>query len=147
MPLFFILLLLSSFIVLFFAPAWLLEDSGVICEKETQDTHETADIEGVGNWYLKFLKGFAGISTLLAYLLVSVDMLAWIESLSGSIEVSIVFYILPVLVVLIAPLIAVAPISIAIISYELALRKNANSLNEGMRNRGLEVVDVQLLKP
>jgi hypothetical protein len=146
MPLFFILLLISSIIVLFFAPAWSLEDLGVICERVTEGTTQTVDIEGVGNWYLKFLKGFAGISTILAYLMASVDMLAWFDSLSGSIEIPIVFYILPVLVVLIAPLIAVAPISIALISYEFALRRNAQSLNEGMRRRGLEVVDVQLDK-
>ncbi|UCE11508.1 MAG: hypothetical protein JSW61_06135 [Candidatus Thorarchaeota archaeon] len=144
MPLFFILLLLSCIIVIFFAPAWFLEDLRIICERDIEGTPQTADIEGVCNSYLKFLKGLAGISTLLAYLLASVHIVSWFSSLSGSIEIPIVFYILPVVVVLFAPLIAVAPISISMISYELTLRKSEQAMNDRMKQRGLTLIDVKL---
>jgi len=144
MPLFFILLLISSFIVIFFAPTWLLEDTGVIYERKTEGTRSTADIEGVGNYYLALLKGFAGISTIATYFLIVLQTYEWFALLPGTIEVPLWFFLLPVVVIFIAPLLAMGPISVVYSFYELALRRNVKDLERRMKSEGLERVVVEL---
>ncbi len=147
MPIFFILLLLASFITIFFAPVWLLEDTGIICERDTTGGRFTADVEGVGNWYLALLKGFAGISTLVAYLFISLETLEWYQLLPGNIDYPLLFYLLPVIVIFMAPLIAVAPISLVYVLYELSLRKNVRELERRMKSKGLKRVVAELPRP
>ncbi len=143
MPLFFILLLIASFISIVFAPAWMLEDIGIICEKRS--TGETADIMGVGNWYLTLLKGFGGITTLLAYVFISIDMIAWFQALpTYGVEVPIWFFLIPVVVVIASPLIALAPISVAYILYLTILSKSASALELNLREKGLKQVLVDI---
>lgn len=143
MPLFFVLLLLASFISILFAPVWFLEDVGIICEKKSTGT--TADIMGVGNWYLILLKGFAGISTVLAYIFVSIDMIAWFQALpTYGVEVPIWLFLIPVMVVIASPLIALAPISVAYIFYLKALSKSSSSFEKGMIAKGFKQVSVEV---
>ncbi len=132
MPLFFILLLAASFVGLLFAPAWLMEDAGVIYERDTSGKRLTPDVQGVGRYYLAMLKGFAGLSTIVTYILVSMQTLWWFQTLPGTIEVPLLFFVLPVVVVFIAPLLAMAPISIPFVLYQLALVKNVGVLKEKM---------------
>jgi hypothetical protein len=133
MPLFFILLLVASFIGILFAPAWLLEEAGVIYERDTTGRRITPDVQGVGHYYLGMLKGFAGLSTILTYVLVSMLTIGWFQTLPGTIEVPLPFFILPVVVVFIAPLLAMAPISITFVLYKIALIKNIEVLEKNMR--------------
>jgi hypothetical protein len=144
MPFFFIHILLTSFIGILFAPFWLLEDTGIICERQSIDERVTADIEGVGNRYLAFLKGFAGISTIAAYLLISLDMIEWYQMLPGQIEIPLVFFLLPVMVIVLAPVLGAAPVAITFISYELSLEKNAEQLEINAQNEGLKHVTIEL---
>ncbi|MFX1368868.1 MAG: hypothetical protein ACFFAY_09740 [Promethearchaeota archaeon] len=132
MPLFFMLLLAASFVGLLFAPAWLMEDAGVIYERDTSGKRLTPDVQGVGRYYLAMLKGFAGLSTIVTYILVSMQTLWWFQTLPGTIEVPLLFFVLPVVVVFIAPLLAMAPISIPFVLYRLALVKNVGVLKEKM---------------
>ncbi|MFW9912134.1 MAG: hypothetical protein ACFFEU_06670 [Candidatus Thorarchaeota archaeon] len=136
MPIFFVLLLVASFIGILFAPAWLLEEAGVIYERDTSGRRITPDVQGVGHYYLGLLKGFAGLSTILTYVLVSLQTIGWFQSLPGTIEVPLPFFILPVIVVFIAPLLAMAPISIAFVFYKTSLIKNIEVLEKKMK--GLE---------
>jgi hypothetical protein len=144
MPFFFIHILFASFIGILFAPFWLLEDTGIICEKQSTDERVTADIEGVGNRYLAFFKGFAGISTFAAYLLISVEMIEWYQLLPGQIEISIVYFLLPVMVVILAPVLGAAPIAIVFLSYEISLDKNVKQLEMNAQNDGLKRVTIEL---
>ncbi|MFX0107261.1 MAG: hypothetical protein ACFE7R_03180 [Candidatus Hodarchaeota archaeon] len=134
MPLLFILLLLACFTGILFSPAWLLEDVGVVYERDITGTRLTPDVQGVGHYYLAMLKGFAGLSTFVTYILVSVQTLDWFQSLPGTIEVPIWFYILPVVVVFIAPLLAMAPLSITYVLYRISLEKNIANLKTRMKN-------------
>ncbi|MHA2312890.1 MAG: hypothetical protein ACXADF_15460 [Candidatus Thorarchaeota archaeon] len=134
MPLFFILLLVASFIGILFSPAWLLEDAGIIYERDTTGRRITPDVQGVGHYYLAMLKGFAGITTILTYILVSVQTLNWFQSLPGTIEVSLIFFVLPVVVIFIAPLLAMAPVSITFVLYKMALPKNIRVLEKKMHH-------------
>lgn len=146
MPIFFVLLLISTVIPILFAASWLLEDLGVICERKTEGTGITADIEGVGNWYLAMLKGFAGISTILAYFFIMVQMVQWYQMLpTYGVEVPIWFYLIPVLVVVLSPLIAVAPISISYLLYNMTEAKDREKLKAMLAAKGLKrvVVDVR----
>jgi hypothetical protein len=146
MPIFFVLLLISTVIPILFAASWLLEDLGVICERKTEGTGITADIEGVGNWYLALLKGFAGISTILAYFFIMVQMVQWYQMLPiYGVEVPIWFYLVPVLVVILSPLIAVAPISISYLLYNMTEAKEREKLKAMLAAKGLKrvVVDVR----
>ncbi len=146
MPIFFVLLLISTVIPILFAASWLLEDLGVICERKTEGTGTTADIEGVGNWYIALLKGFAGISTILAYFFIMVQMIQWYQMLpTYGVEVPIWFYLVPVLVVVLSPLIAVAPISISYLLYNMTKAKDQEKLKAMLMAKGLKrvVVDVR----
>ena len=144
MPFFFIHILLATFVGILFAPFWLLEDTGIICERQSTEERVTADIEGVGNRYLAFFKGFAGISTFAAYLLISLEMIEWYQMLPGQIEIPLQFYLFPVMVVVFAPVIGAAIVSIVFISYELSLDKNAKQLELKAQKEGLNYVTIEL---
>lgn len=144
MPIFFILLLIASLILLLLAPAWILEDVGLICERRVEDQRMTVDIEGVGNWYLTLLKGFAGLSSLTAYFFITLETLEWYQHLPGQIEVSILFYIIPVIVTFLAPLYALAPITAVYVFYELSLRKNIKEIENRLENDGIRTVTIDM---
>ncbi len=145
MPLFFILLLLASVVTFVFAPAWLLEDTGLICVKKGGSG--TAYVEGVGNWYLAFLKGFAGITTILAYLFTSLDMISWFQMLpTYTVEVPILIFLIPVTVVIFSPLIALAPISISYSLYVRGYSRNSEKLMRVIEKRDIDSVSVEILK-
>jgi len=57
---------IASFIIL---PLWMLESSGLMCRKkiELYNRPVSPDIESVGKFYSKLLKGFVGISTVATY--------------------------------------------------------------------------------
>jgi len=53
-------------------PIWLMESSGLMCSRKTElyDRPVYPDIESVGQFYTQILKGFVGISTVVAYSLI-----------------------------------------------------------------------------
>ncbi len=146
MPLFFVLLLIAAVITFLFAPAWLLEDRGIICSRKGDG--RTAYIEGVGNWYLALLKGFAGISTILAYFFISTDMINWYQLLpTYGVEVPIWLFLIPVLVVIVSPIIALAPISVSFSLYQLGYVRNAKKLQRMIEKQEMNHVEVTLASP
>lgn len=50
-------------------PLWMLESSGLIGKKRVEQYNRpvSPDIEGVGQFYLQMIKGYVGISTVVAY--------------------------------------------------------------------------------
>ncbi|MFX1537095.1 MAG: hypothetical protein ACFFDI_23020, partial [Promethearchaeota archaeon] len=146
LSIFFILLIFASFVMIVITPIWLLEDAGIICERRTTGKRITSDIEGVGNWYLALLKGFAGITTILAYFFMSIQVIEWyqIEYQFVEFEAYVLFLLIPVIVVLLSPLIAIAPISGIHIFYEFSLKRNVSLLQAKMINRGLKKVEISL---
>ncbi|MFX1368907.1 MAG: hypothetical protein ACFFAY_09940 [Promethearchaeota archaeon] len=142
MPVFFILILLTGVMALLFLPAWLLEDEGVICERIVAGTRLTVDIEGVGNWHLSLLNGFAGISALIAYSVILTDLIEWFQAIPAGL--AFWFYIIPILVIFLAPLIAMAPISIVYIAYELSLYRNQHLLEEKLESEGINHVIIEV---
>ena len=147
MTLLFTLLLLSSFITLFFAPMWLMQDNRLVCERKTKPWMP-ADIEGVGNWYLKMMKGFAGVSTIVAYLFTILQTIEWYQFVLSSPPeggISILVFLIPVAATIISPLLALGPISIVYSSYEKSLAKNVIALQKSIDQTGLHVVPIQLI--
>lgn len=64
LPLFVITIIIS---VILFTPAYILIDSGIVYtnkEKPSKSRH-TVEVKSVGNFYLNFLKGYAGIGVLI----------------------------------------------------------------------------------
>ena len=53
-------------------PLWMLESSGLMCSKkiESYNHRVTPDIESFGQYYIKMLRGYVGISTVVAHFLV-----------------------------------------------------------------------------
>ncbi|MFW9944919.1 MAG: hypothetical protein ACFFB7_07970 [Candidatus Sifarchaeia archaeon] len=147
LPIFFILILIASFVTLLFVPLWLLEDTGVICEREATGRRVTADIEGVGNWYLALLKGFAGITTVIAYLLISVETIEWYYTISVPETFPWIILMVPVVAIIGAPFLAMAPISVVHVCYELALRRNKERLEQKLDRAGLSRVVIDLSRP
>ncbi|MFX1264833.1 MAG: hypothetical protein ACFFH0_05605 [Promethearchaeota archaeon] len=144
LPIFFILILIASFVTLLFVPLWLLEDTGVICERKATGRRVTADIEGVGNWYLALLKGFAGITTVIAYLLISVETIEWYYTISVPETFPWIILMVPVVAIIGAPFLAMAPISVVHVCYEISLRRNKERLEEKLSRAGLARVAIDL---
>jgi hypothetical protein len=147
MSLLFILLLLSCFITVLFAPMWLMQDNGLVSELKTKP-RVTADIEGVGNWYLKMMKGFAGISTLVAYLFTIYQTIEWYQFVLSSPPpggFAMLILLVPVVAVVTSPILALGPISLVYVLYEESLVKNAASLKSRLGRAGLDVVSIDLI--
>lgn len=147
-PFFFIMLFISSLVSLVYVPIWLLRDSGVICEEKIDDEEDertTVDIEGVGNVYLAFFKGFAGIATMLTYAQLAYHIYGWIQNLPVTAELSVWYFILPIGVVIIAPLIAMAPISLPYVAYELSLMRHLRSFEKALKDMKLKRVVVRTI--
>ncbi|MEM2143136.1 MAG: hypothetical protein QXQ81_07775, partial [Candidatus Thorarchaeota archaeon] len=120
MPVLFIAILVSTVVMLIFAPLWLLEDAGLISEKRITGPRMTADVEGVGQFFTKYLRGFAGLSTVIGYLLLGVQTVLWYQIMLTRTELMLpaFVYLLPVTAVFAAPLIAQGPISAVSLFYE-----------------------------
>jgi len=130
LSLLFILLLVACFIMLVFTPIWLLQDSGVVCELEKKPG-TISEIEGVGNWYLKMMKGFAGISTIVAYIFTVIQTIGWYQFVLQSPPeggFSLLIFLVPVAAVVAAPLLALGPISLIFVVYEISLTKSLHKL-------------------
>ncbi len=144
----FILLLLSCFIVLLFTPMWLMQDKGLVCEFKTRP-RTTADIEGVGNWYLKMLKGFAGISTVVAYVFTIFQTVEWYQFMLTSPPpggFTMLIFLIPVAAVIVSPILALGPISVVYVVYEKSLMRNLTSLEYKIKNKELSAVEIDLKK-
>ncbi len=149
MALLFILLLISCFISILFAPMWLMQDAGLVCELKKKP-RMTADIEGVGNWYLKMLKGFAGISTVVAYIFTIIQTIEWYQfvvfvSPPDGVLMGVIFLI-PVAAVSVSPLLALGPISIVHVIYEKSLQRNLRSFARYISKSDLYTVEIDLRK-
>ena len=80
-------------------PLWMLESSGLMCSKriESYNRPVTPDIEGVGYFYIQMLKGYVGISTVIAYGLI---LYQFFTTSSSTVTLFIVF-IDPIVIMLI----------------------------------------------
>ncbi len=137
MSIFFIMLLIASIIMILIAPIWLLQDGGILSERKSKG-RSPSEVESVGSWYMKLLKGFASISTIIGYLIISIQTVEWYQFVlvsppPGGFPIFIFF--VPVIAMIMAPLFALGPISIAQISYEKSLKKNVKKLAHQLDNR------------
>lgn len=142
----FILLLSASFIALLFTPMWLMQDKGLVCERKAT-SRTTADIDGVGNWYLKMMKGFAGISTVVAYAFTIIQTIEWYQFVLLSPPeggFSLVIFLIPVIAVVVSPLLALGPISLVYVLYEKSLKRNLTIMGARIDQDGLSTVVVDL---
>ena len=87
---------IASLIIL---PIWMLQSSGLMSSKriESYKRPVTPDIESVGQFYTKMLKGYVGISTIVAYTLILFEIF---KTTSDSSTILIVF-IDPIIIILI----------------------------------------------
>ena len=147
MSLLFILLLLSCFITVLFAPMWLMQDNGLVSELKSKP-RVTADIEGVGSWYLKMMKGFAGVSTLVAYIFTIYQTVEWYQYVLSSPPpggFTMLIFLVPVVAVVTSPILALGPISLVYVLYEESLVKNMASFEKRTSRAGLETVTIDLI--
>jgi len=87
---------IASLIIL---PIWMLQSSGLMSSKriESYNRPVTPDIESVGQFYTKMLKGYVGISTVIAYSLILYEIFT---TTSDSSTILIVF-IDPIVIILV----------------------------------------------
>jgi hypothetical protein len=146
-PVFFILLLVATVILLIFAPIWLLSDVGVICQRAQLDSRTTTNIEGVGDYYLKLLKGFAGVSTIIVYGLLMLRMFEWYGWVMTfeDLPFPAIVLLIPVLIALGGPVIAMGPLSLVLMFYETSLGRNVKALESRLEERGLQKRRVEVV--
>ena len=147
LSLLFILLLMSCFITVLFAPMWLMQDNGLVSELKAKP-RVTADIGGVGNYYLKMMKGFAGVSTLVAYLFTIYQTVEWYQFVLSSPPpggFTMLIFLIPVMAVVTSPILALGPISVVYVLYERSLVKNMASFKDRIGRAGLETITIDLI--
>ena len=130
LSLLFMLLLMVNFIMILFVPIWTLQDAGLVRESE-QKTGVISETEGVGNWYLKLVKGFAGISTLVAYIFTILQTIDWYQYLiehPPEEGFSFLVFLVPVAAILAAPLLALGPISVVYLFYQKSIERNLSRI-------------------
>ncbi|MHA1388421.1 MAG: hypothetical protein ACTSR9_08310 [Candidatus Thorarchaeota archaeon] len=127
LSLLFMLLLMVNFIMILFVPIWTLQDAGLVRESE-QKTGVISETEGVGSWYLKLVKGFAGISTLVAYIFTILQTIDWYQYLiehPPEEGFSLLVFLVPVAAILAAPILALGPISVVYLFYVKSKLRNS----------------------
>jgi hypothetical protein len=135
LSLLFMLLLMVNFIMILFVPIWTLQDAGLVRESE-QKTGVISETEGVGNWYLKLVKGFAGISTLVAYIFTILQTINWYQYLiehPPEEGFSFLVFLVPVAAILAAPLLALGPISVIYLFYVKSKLRNGARVKEHLQ--------------
>jgi hypothetical protein len=123
-----------------------MQDTGLVCERKKR-SRSTADIDGVGNWYLKLLKGFAGISTLVAYAFTIVQTIEWYQFVLSSPPEGgfpLLIFMIPLIAVVVSPLLALGPISFVYFLYEKSLKKNLNKFRSHIERDDLPSVVIDL---
>ena len=80
-------------------PIWMLESSGLMCSRQVELYNRpiTPDIESVAQFYIKMLKGYVGISTIIAYGL----MLYRFYTISSDTSTILIVFIDPIVIILI----------------------------------------------
>ena len=73
------------YLILIFAPIWLLRDSGLVCSKSNvkKENRETPDIEGVYRYYNSVITGYTGIGFIFTLIILIVDRLQKLDPGSG----------------------------------------------------------------
>ncbi|MHA2180970.1 MAG: hypothetical protein ACXAAH_06070 [Promethearchaeota archaeon] len=118
------LLIGIPFASLLVLPLWILQALGLMCSKRVESYNRpvTPDIESVGQFYIKMLKGYVGISTVVSYTVI----LFQIFQTSTDITLTILMvFIDPIVIIMIFTLIS------------LVFEMKANSLNVKV-NKSLE---------
>ena len=87
---------IASLIIL---PIWMLQSSGLMSSKriESYNRPVTPDIESVGQFYTKMLKGYVGISTIIAYSLILIE----IFTTTNDSSIILLVFIDPIVIILI----------------------------------------------
>ncbi len=132
LALLFILLLMAGFLMILFVPIWTLQDAGLVRESE-QKPGKISEREGVGNWYKKLIKGFAGISTLIAYIFTILQTIDWFQYLSEHPPeegFSLLIFLVPVAAIVAAPILALGPISAIYVFYVKSFQKNQSKYKQ-----------------
>jgi len=132
LSLLFILLLMSNFLMILFVPIWTLQDAGLVRESR-QKPGMISEREGVGNWYKKLIKGFAGISTLVAYVFTILQTIDWFQYLTEHPPeegFSFLIFLVPVAAVAAAPILALGPISMIYLFYVKSFEKNQSKYKQ-----------------
>ena len=132
LSLLFILLLMGGFLMILFVPIWTLQDAGLVRESE-QKPGKISEREGVGNWYKKLIKGFAGISTLVAYIFTILQTIDWYQYLVDHPPeegFSLLIFLVPVAAVIAAPILALGPISLIYVFYVKSFEKNQSKYRQ-----------------
>lgn len=80
-------------------PIWMLESSGLMCSRQVElyNRPVTPDIESVAQFYIKMLKGYVGISTIIAYGLI----LYRFYTISSDTSTILIVFIDPIVIILI----------------------------------------------
>jgi len=117
---------IASLLVL---PLWILQYSGVMCSKkiELYKRPVTPDIESVGQFYVKMLKGYVGISTVVSYTLVLFEIFQTSTSIYYTM---LLVFIDPIVIIMIFMLIS------------LVFEMKANNLNLRV-NKSLEKLNIE----
>ncbi len=147
LPVLFILLIVGAVVPLIFAPLWLLDDIGMISARRALSRRTTPDIEGVGAFYLKLLKGFAGASTIIGYFVIGAQTVSWFMTFVDRMsELSFPIFVLfvPLGAIIGAPLLGMISILVVMIFYELAVVRNTERLEKIVSRFGVKRVRVDI---
>jgi hypothetical protein len=139
----FIAFIITSIII---APAWLLDDAGVVYYVRCKNIRSINDIDSVSEWFLNFITGVFGITTIISWASLFLPMLQNINNLrlglSNVENVDPTYSVLIIILTLVVfPIIATVTImSAANQKMEQKLVSNSGKLFKRMLDMGLDVI-------
>ncbi len=98
-----LILFLISFTTIFgmglFSPAWMLEESGLVCSnnEKLKKKRGLIEVKSVGGWFNYFLKGYAGISVMISFYKILGDYIIEGIQLTGFVLIGI----LPIIIMMV----------------------------------------------
>ena len=92
---FFILCTLTMILAMsLFSAVWFLMDAGIVVtnKKKVENTNNPVEVQSIGRWYLRLLKGYSGISVLISLYTFLINMY---DKYGGQMHFSIPIFIIP----------------------------------------------------
>ncbi|UCC19761.1 MAG: hypothetical protein JSV62_00350 [Promethearchaeota archaeon] len=142
----FVVLLIITLAItnIFFSPTWFLMDSGILYSNKMKlnETNKPLEIRSIGRWYEQLLKGYAGVSVLIAYI-------NFIVIFFGAAGNNISLFIITLIMFIPLPIILIVPTIPALILIDVIKQRRNNNILKMARKRGITdkmEVSIELIK-
>lgn len=132
---FMLAIFIMPYLILIFAPIWLLKDSGILCSKSkiNREKRETPDIEGVYRYYNTVITSYTGIGFVFTLIILVIDRLQKLDPGSGELS--------DIPGILLAPFVLAFLIFPAMAFYEYRLKQMRIKLLKKLEKKNIKTIE------